>query len=111
MSYDLVLGYSGILSFGHAAFFGGGAYAMAIFYKHVVPGWLADGKFHISDWQSGPDPAVVFMIALLMVCVVVILIGLLFTVVSVRVKGCLLCHDHPGHGQCPVSSSQRPRIL
>ena len=37
MSYDLVLGYSGILSFGHAAFFGGGAYAISIYYKHVVP--------------------------------------------------------------------------
>ena len=31
MSYDLLMGYTGILSFGHAAFFGGGAYAMALF--------------------------------------------------------------------------------
>ena len=29
MSYDLLMGYIGILSFGQAAFFGGGAYAMA----------------------------------------------------------------------------------
>ncbi|HMT22609.1 MAG TPA: hypothetical protein PKE20_15425, partial [Promineifilum sp.] len=30
MSYDLLLGYTGILSFGHAMFFGTGGYAMAI---------------------------------------------------------------------------------
>ena len=87
MSYDLVLGYSGILSFGHAAFFGGGAYAMAIFYKHVVPGWLASGKFHVQIGSLDLTQAALFIIALLIVFVVVILIGLLFTVVSVRVKG------------------------
>jgi branched-chain amino acid transport system permease protein len=87
MSYDLLIGYSGILSFGHAAFFGGGAYAMAIFYKHVVPGWLADGKFHIQIGSLDLTQLVIFLIALLLVAVVVILIGLLFTVVSVRVKG------------------------
>jgi branched-chain amino acid transport system permease protein len=87
MSYDLVLGYSGILSFGHAAFFGGGAYAMAIFYKHVVPGWLANGKFHVQIGNLDLTQAALFIIALLIVCAVVILIGLLFTVVSIRVKG------------------------
>ncbi len=87
MSYDLVLGYSGILSFGHAAFFGGGAYAMAIFYKHVVPGWLASGKFNLQIGSLDLTQAALFIIALLIVFVVVILIGLLFTVVSVRVKG------------------------
>lgn len=87
MSYDLLIGYSGILSFGHAAFFGGGAYAMAIFYKHVVPGWLADGKFHIQIGSLDLTQLVIFLIALLLVAVVVILIGLLFTIVSVRVKG------------------------
>ena len=30
MSYDLLLGYTGILSFGHAMFFGTGGYAIAI---------------------------------------------------------------------------------
>jgi len=30
MSYDLLIGYGGILSFGHAASFGGGAYAFAL---------------------------------------------------------------------------------
>ena len=37
MSYDLLIGYTGILTFGHAAFFGGGAYAMALFLTHVGP--------------------------------------------------------------------------
>jgi branched-chain amino acid transport system permease protein len=87
MSYDLLIGYSGILSFGHAAFYGGGAYAMAIFYKHVVPGWLADGKFSIQIGTLDLTQLVIFLIALLLVAVVVILIGLLFTIVSVRVKG------------------------
>ena len=37
MSLDLVLGYSGIVSLGHAAFFGAGAYAAALFAKHINP--------------------------------------------------------------------------
>lgn len=37
MSLDLVLGYSGIVSLGHAAFFGTGAYAAALFAKHIDP--------------------------------------------------------------------------
>lgn len=37
MSLDLVLGYSGIVSLGHAAFFGMGAYTAALFAKHVQP--------------------------------------------------------------------------
>ncbi|MES2633183.1 MAG: branched-chain amino acid ABC transporter permease [Pseudomonadota bacterium] len=37
LSLDLVLGYTGIVSLGHAAFFGFGAYAAALFAKHVMP--------------------------------------------------------------------------
>src|SRR4051812_13880549 len=37
VSLDLVLGYSGIVSLGHAAFFGFGAYSAALFCKHVNP--------------------------------------------------------------------------
>ncbi|SIR07573.1 branched-chain amino acid ABC transporter permease [Pseudacidovorax sp. RU35E] len=37
MSLDLVLGYTGIVSLGHAAFFGFGAYAAALFAKLVMP--------------------------------------------------------------------------
>jgi len=37
VSLDLILGYAGIVSLGHAAFFGTGAYAAALFAKHVMP--------------------------------------------------------------------------
>jgi branched-chain amino acid transport system permease protein len=37
MAYDLVLGYAGMLSFGHAAFFGIGAYGAGIFLIRVYP--------------------------------------------------------------------------
>ena len=37
VSLDLVLGYSGIVSLGHAAFFGMGAYTAALFAKLVMP--------------------------------------------------------------------------
>lgn len=37
LSLDLILGYAGIVSLGHAAFFGLGAYAAALFAKHVMP--------------------------------------------------------------------------
>ncbi len=86
MSYDLLIGYTGILSFGHAAFFGGGAYAIAIYYKHIVPVWLAGG-FNLSIGGVDLTQAALFLIAILLVCVVVILLGILFTAVSIRVKG------------------------
>ncbi len=86
MSYDLLIGYTGILSFGHAAFFGGGAYAMAIYYKHVVPAWVAGG-FNVTIAGLDLTDAIVFLIAILLVCAVVILLGILFTAVSIRVKG------------------------
>ncbi|RZI63596.1 MAG: branched-chain amino acid ABC transporter permease [Variovorax sp.] len=37
MSLDLILGFTGIVSLGHAAFFGFGAYAAALFAKLVMP--------------------------------------------------------------------------
>lgn len=37
ISYDLLLGYTGILSFGHALFFGAGAYTAGMLLKHA--GW------------------------------------------------------------------------
>ncbi len=37
VSLDLVLGFTGIVSLGHAAFFGLGAYTAALFCKHVNP--------------------------------------------------------------------------
>lgn len=37
VSLDLILGYTGIVSLGHAAFLGFGAYSAALFAKHVMP--------------------------------------------------------------------------
>ena len=37
VSLDLVLGYAGIVTLGHAAFFGFGAYSAALFAKHAMP--------------------------------------------------------------------------
>ena len=37
LSLDLILGVAGIVSLGHAAFLGAGAYASALFAKHVMP--------------------------------------------------------------------------
>jgi branched-chain amino acid transport system permease protein len=37
LSLDLVLGYTGIVSLGHAAFFGMGGYSAALFAKHMMP--------------------------------------------------------------------------
>jgi len=37
LSLDLILGYAGIVSLGHAAFFGVGAYGAALFAKHAMP--------------------------------------------------------------------------
>lgn len=37
LSLDLILGYTGIVSLGHAAFLGFGAYSAALFAKHISP--------------------------------------------------------------------------
>ena len=37
MSLDLILGYTGVVSLGHAGFFGLGAYTAALFAKYVMP--------------------------------------------------------------------------
>ena len=41
VSLDLILGFAGIISLGHAAFFGLGAYAAGLMCKHVTPDPLA----------------------------------------------------------------------
>ncbi len=44
VSLDLILGYAGIVSLGHAAFFGFGAYTAALFAKLVMPDpWIGMG--------------------------------------------------------------------
>jgi branched-chain amino acid transport system permease protein len=47
VSLDLILGYTGIVSLGHAAFFGMGAYAAALFAKHLMPDPLVGMVFAI----------------------------------------------------------------
>lgn len=66
MSYDLLMGYTGILSFGHAMFFGTGAYVVGILMKHFA--WALP-------------------LALLVAVVVAVLQSLLIGVLSLRVRG------------------------
>jgi branched-chain amino acid transport system permease protein len=66
MSYDLMLGYTGILSFGHAMFYGVGAYLTGILLKY-------------SGWSLGS--------ALLAVIVAAIALAIIISVVSLRVRG------------------------
>ncbi len=70
MSYDILLGYTGILSFGHAMFFGTGGYVIAI---------LIGEKF---GWAFGW--------ALLAVVVIALLQSFVFGMLSLRVKGVYL---------------------
>ena len=48
ISLDLVLGYAGIVSLGHAAFFGFGAYGAALFAKNVMPDPLLGLAFAVA---------------------------------------------------------------
>ncbi len=66
LSYDLLFGYTGILSFGHAMFFGTGAYAAGILLKHAKA-----------------DLATTFALVLVIAVVQALLIGAL----ALRVKG------------------------
>ncbi len=69
MSYDVLMGYTGVLSFGHAMFFGTGAYATGILLKHA-------------HWSLVPVILAVIGVALVQ--------GLLIGVVSLRVRGTYL---------------------
>ena len=69
MSYDLLMGYTGILSFGHAMFFGAGAYTAGILLKHA-------------GWALGPTILAVIGVAIAQ--------SILIGVVSLRVRGVYL---------------------
>jgi len=86
MSYDLLMGYTGILSFGQAAFFGGGAYAMGLFLTHVGPQISAQYRITL---PGGADitGVIIFIMAVLVVMIFSSLIGLVFAAASTRVKG------------------------
>lgn len=86
MSYDLLIGYSGILSFGHAAFFGGGAYTMALLITHWGPDFASRHQISLPGGQD-ITTLFIFITALLASAVVSLLIGLLFSATSVRLKG------------------------
>jgi branched-chain amino acid transport system permease protein len=85
MSYDLLIGYGGILSFGHAASFGGGAYAFALLMAHWAPNFL--GKYRIMIGSLNITEWIVLLIVFLVVLLVSILIGLLYSATSIRLKG------------------------
>lgn len=87
MSYDLLIGYTGILSFGHAAFYGSGAYTIAIFYKHIIPRMLENGNFSVVIGSVDFTDTILFILVILIVCLISILLGLLFSAVAIRVKG------------------------
>lgn len=85
MSYDLLIGFGGILSFGHAASFGGGAYAFALLMKHWAPNILRN--YRITVGPIDITEASVLLVVFLVVLLVSVLIGLLFSATSIRLKG------------------------
>ncbi|MBU1877749.1 MAG: branched-chain amino acid ABC transporter permease, partial [Chloroflexi bacterium] len=79
LSYDLLMGYAGILSFGHALFFGMGAYTVAILLKG-----LKNAEVFGQTVTIEPVP---LPIVLLIVIAIGATLGALLQVVSIRVKG------------------------
>jgi branched-chain amino acid transport system permease protein len=82
MSLDLILGYNGIVSLGHAAFFGMGAYTAALFAKHLHP-----------DPLSGLLVAVVFSGVLGAVCSLGVLRGTDLTRIMVTLGVALILQE------------------
>lgn len=85
MSYDLLIGYAGILSFGHAASFGGGAYAFAMLMKHWAPQFMSSYRILIGSIDI--TQAIVLIIVFLIVLLISVVIGLIFAATSIRLKG------------------------
>jgi branched-chain amino acid transport system permease protein len=77
LSLNFILGYAGLVSFGHAAFFGVGAYVMGILSYHA---FFAEPFFGL----PGSDQAlVVWPLAMLVSALAALLIG----IISLRTKG------------------------
>ena len=53
MSLNFLLGFTGVLSFGHAAYFGLGAYGVAMTIKYLVPNTLLAMAVGIVDGHAG----------------------------------------------------------
>lgn len=68
MSYDILLGYTGIISFGHVMYFGIGMYSISLMLKHGGESWLNVG--------------IAFLIAIVLAAVISFLVGVL----SLRLK-------------------------
>ena len=62
ISLDLILGYAGIVSLGHAAFFGFGAYAAALFARDVMPDpWVGLGVAIVGSAALGALTSVLIL--------------------------------------------------
>ncbi|MHC3438488.1 branched-chain amino acid ABC transporter permease [Natrialbaceae archaeon A-gly3] len=72
MSFDFISGYTGYLSFGHAAFFGTGAYFVVLATNGLIPGVPADTPF---------------MLTMLLGATVALLVALAIGAVSFRLTG------------------------
>ncbi len=66
MSYNLMFGFTGVISFGHAAFFGIGAYGVGLLMHHL-------------EWPLG--------ISILATLLVSVVMGLFVSVIGIRIRG------------------------
>jgi len=86
LSYNLLLGYIGIISFGHAMFFGAGAYVAALTlvripWKNLTQSWAL---------PRGPElfmSVVPLLVIVLGVLLITGLLGVLIGIVTLRVRG------------------------
>ncbi|MFW5919240.1 MAG: branched-chain amino acid ABC transporter permease [Halanaeroarchaeum sp.] len=74
--FNLLYGYTGLLSFGHAMFFGSAGYTLGIFLRDVAPG-LSFG---------GATPLIAFLIAAVLGVLVAVLIAVPVGYLSVRLE-------------------------
>lgn len=81
LSLDLILGYGGMVSFGHAAFFGIGAYTVAILAHHSYEGSTI--PFLPFAWEGSTAALVQLPLAMLVAAAFALVIGAL----SLRTRG------------------------
>lgn len=81
VSLDFILGYGGMVSFGHAAFFGIGAYTVGILMHHAFDGTVI--PFLSGDWTGSVSAFVQFPLAILVAGLFALVIGAL----SLRTQG------------------------
>jgi branched-chain amino acid transport system permease protein len=80
LGFNIIFGYAGLLSFGHAAFLGAGAYACGIAIVHYKVGWFA--AILIGVGFSG-------LVALLMGALAIRTKGIYFAMVTMALSMCL----------------------